>query len=539
MNTITPITSTINGNLTIVEQGNVVNPECAFIWSDNTNYRAALILPTDANGQLQAAGMGALTGDVTGTAGSYATTVTKINNTAFAGTSGHLVSFGAANIPADSGVVGANVTTQTSNGAANELCTYTGANKVCVPGVATNAMLQNYSTTVNGEECDLGGTCSITAGVGFPATVTGITTSGGIPYFSDTVTLTSSGLLCTQCLVLGGGAGGSPATGNGDFTYATHTLASGASGLFDLHAITSTSGFKVPVKASETAAAAGVLDFDSTNTNYHGYVNGADSIFLNIPSAPTTGDLFDSAVSSGNTLAHDSGIATANVVTQASNGAAGQIATYTGSNKALVASATPTLGASGTLGSMTFGNATSGTLTLEPAAGAITGTVLIPSGSDTLVSLTGTQTLTNKTLTTAALGSSTASTQTAGDNSTKVATTAYTNIAYNLVHTSGSPYSMAGLSGFYWNNTASTYSWTLDAPVAGKQYCFGNYSGRSGVLTITSTTSVYIVYEGTNGTVTTGTLVSGGAKGDFVCMEGVDTTHYMVTGAGFGTWTNN
>ncbi len=241
--------------------------------------------------------------------------------------------------------------------------------KFAFPGVATNAMLQNYSTTVNGEECDLGGTCSITAGVGFPATVTGITTSGGIPYFSDTVTLTSSGLLCTQCLVLGGGAGGSPATGNGDFTYATHTLASGASGLFDLHAITSTSGFKVPVKASETAAAAGVLDFDSTNTNYHGYVNGADSIFLNIPSAPTTGDLFDSAVSSGNTLAHDSGIATANVVTQASNGAAGQIATYTGSNKALVASATPTLGASGTLGSMTFGNATSGTLTLEPAAG--------------------------------------------------------------------------------------------------------------------------------------------------------------------------
>ena len=36
-------------------------------------------------------------------------TVTKINNTAFSGTNGHLVSFGAANIPADSGIVAANV----------------------------------------------------------------------------------------------------------------------------------------------------------------------------------------------------------------------------------------------------------------------------------------------------------------------------------------------------------------------------------------------------------------------------------------------
>ncbi len=42
-----------------------------------------------------------------------------------------------------------------------------------------------------------------------------------------------------------------------------------------------------------------------------------------------------------------------------------------------------------------------------------------------LVDVSSTQTLTNKTLTTAALGSSTATTQSASDNSTKVATTAY------------------------------------------------------------------------------------------------------------------
>ena len=110
---------------------------------------------------------------------------------------------------------------------------------------------------------------------------------------------------------------------------------------------------------------------------------------------------------------------------------------------------------------------------------------------------------------------------------------------YNLESTSGSPYTLLGISGYYWNNSGGAFGWHLDAPVVGKQYCFGNASGQTGVLTITSTTSVYIVYKGINGTVTSGTLVSGGAAGDFICMEAPDTTHYNVTGAGYGTWTNN
>ncbi len=51
--------------------------------------------------------------------------------------------------------------------------------------------------------------------------------------------------------------------------------------------------------------------------------------------------------------------------------------------------------------------------------------VTIPMASDTAVLLAAVQTLTNKTLTAAILGSSTATTQSANDNSTKVATTAY------------------------------------------------------------------------------------------------------------------
>jgi hypothetical protein len=51
----------------------------------------------------------ALSGDATSTATGGATTVVKINGTSFAGTSGNIVAFGAANTPADSGVVAANV----------------------------------------------------------------------------------------------------------------------------------------------------------------------------------------------------------------------------------------------------------------------------------------------------------------------------------------------------------------------------------------------------------------------------------------------
>lgn len=58
------------------------------------------------------------------------------------------------------------------------------------------------------------------------------------------------------------------------------------------------------------------------------------------------------------------------------------------------------LGSSGTAGSVAMGNATSGVLTLQPVTGALgTVTVSIPAATDTLVNLTGTQTLTNKTLT--------------------------------------------------------------------------------------------------------------------------------------------
>lgn len=69
-----------------------------------------------------------------------------------------------------------------------------------------------------------------------------------------------------------------------------------------------------------------------------------------------------------------------------------------------------------------------------------------------VVTVGGTQTLTDKTLTAAVLGSSTATTQTAGDNSTKVATTAYVDrrvekLAVFSVDGSGSPITTGTISG--------------------------------------------------------------------------------------------
>jgi hypothetical protein len=58
------------------------------------------------------------------------------------------------------------------------------------------------------------------------------------------------------------------------------------------------------------------------------------------------------------------------------------------------------LGASGTLGSVTMGNASSGLLTIAPVTGALgTVTLSLPAVTDTLVARTTTDTLTNKTLT--------------------------------------------------------------------------------------------------------------------------------------------
>jgi len=149
-----------------------------------------------------------------------------------------------------------------------------------------------------------------------PTTLTGITIDGVTPTVMGYVDPTSSiqtqlnGKQCTLTLTTTGtsgastltscvlnipqysGGGGTPGGSSGQFqynnsssfggvadlTYSTHTISGISTTIFDLSAATGTAAFKVPVYASNTATAAGVIDFDSTANHYHVYDSGADDI---------------------------------------------------------------------------------------------------------------------------------------------------------------------------------------------------------------------------------------------------------------------
>ena len=113
-------------------------------------------------------------------------------------------------------------------------------------------------------------------------------------------------------------------------------------------------------------------------------------------------------------------------------------------------------------------------------------------------------------------------------------------VPVNTVEASGSPATLLAATGFFWNNTASTYAFDLPVPVPGLQMCFGNYKARTGAVSMVPTTGVTIYFKGAAGTTGSATgLVSGGAAGDFICLVAGDTTTWEAIGGGYGTWTNN
>ena len=98
--------------------------------------------------------------------------------------------------------------------------------------------------------------------------------------------------------------------------------------------------------------------------------------------------------------------------------------------------------------------------------------------------------------------------------------------------------SLSGADGYYICTGVCTV--TLPTPAAGFQFCIRNDSAVTTVITIAAISGAQFektTYNG-YGTVTTGTMVSGGALGDKVCLIGRDATHYLV-GAFVGTWTNS
>ena len=135
-------------------------------------------LSTMASGALQAAQEPAHTGDMTNTAGSLATTVSKIGGisatlggaftTTGAFTLGLTTTGNTSLTLPTSGTVTAQGNTVTGSGSvvlatSPTLASPTVTGAFTATGLVTNADLANASTTVNGTTCTLGSTCSITA----------------------------------------------------------------------------------------------------------------------------------------------------------------------------------------------------------------------------------------------------------------------------------------------------------------------------------------------------------------------------------------
>jgi len=102
-------------------------------------------------------------------------------------------------------------------------------------------------------------------------------TSGGGLYFSSTSAIASTGLLAANALMVGGGAGSPFTTGNGDFTYSSHTLAGGSSAVLDMSAASTTAGLKLPSGAGAVPTADGTV---ATNTTTHSLVYGSNGTTL-------------------------------------------------------------------------------------------------------------------------------------------------------------------------------------------------------------------------------------------------------------------
>lgn len=87
----------------------------------------------------------------------------------------------------------------------------------------------------------------------------------------------------------------------------------------------------------------------------------------------------------------------------------------------------------------------------------------------------------------------------------------------------------------------STCTVTIPAPINGYKFCIYNGDNVSTVITLAALGSS-ARYENTArtafGTAGTGTFISTGAVKDFVCIEGLDATHYITTSSN-GSWTAN
>lgn len=216
-------------------------------------------------------------------------------------------------------------------------------------------------------------------------------TSGGIPYYSSTTAITSSALLTTNAIVKGGGAGAAPV----------------ASGVL----IDSSNNMSAPGNITAILGQAAQTQIAATNGNTSTSAIGALVASSNSGTLTVSANNNPNGAGQGGLSWTGSGgllIAQANAagsIVLATTASFTPRLTVASAGDVTISAGPLTLGASGTLGSVTFGNATSGTVKLQPVTGALgTVTLSLPAATDTLVGKATTDTLTNKTFNSAGTG---------------------------------------------------------------------------------------------------------------------------------------
>lgn len=222
---------------------------------------------------------GDISGDCT-TTGTLAITCTKINGTSFAGTNGDVVSFGAANIPADSGFLATNVVRKdvanTGGGSMtldlSGLATTAGFKvPVGAGAVPTADGAQATNSTTHASVFGSNGTTLVYAAA---ATGTGTATT-----CTNQVFTVISGIAAPTCTTLTSAFLPAALVYNNQINTGTTAFT------LDLSASTSAAAFRIPNLAGATSTTSGVLSYDSTNKNVHAGANGVDNLVVLVPSA--------------------------------------------------------------------------------------------------------------------------------------------------------------------------------------------------------------------------------------------------------------
>lgn len=192
-------------------------------------------------------------------------------------------------------------------------------------------------------------------------------TSGGVPYFSSSSTIASSGALGANLLVVGGGAGAAPSA-LGSLGTATTVLHGNASGAPSFSAV------------SLTADVSGILGLTNGGTSASLTASNGGIVYS---AASALAVLAGTATANQSLLSGASGAPSWSTATYPATTAAGTLLASATAN-AITATATPTLGVAGSVkGTLSLAGNTSGTVVMQPAAAAGSWTFTLPTTGGT------------------------------------------------------------------------------------------------------------------------------------------------------------